>query len=109
MSFLSLRFPASKALLWIAAGLFQYQAAAGDAAASARPPAAAAVPASASTNFDAVAESVVQIFATVREPDVYRPWTKHPAEESSGTGVVIKGKRILSNAHVVEYASRVEV
>jgi S1-C subfamily serine protease len=54
-----------------------------------------------------VRRSVVKIFATVRRPDVSRPWTKHGPQEVSGSGVVIAGKRILTNAHVVNYASQV--
>jgi S1-C subfamily serine protease len=53
--------------------------------------------------------SVVKIFATVCRPDFYKPWTKSQPAEATGSGVVIQGKRILSNAHVVAYARRVEV
>lgn len=74
-----------------------------------KPDAASAVPASADTNFDVVANSVVKIFSTVRYPDLYRPWEKSSPATVTGSGVVIEGKRILSNAHVVSYASRVEV
>lgn len=58
---------------------------------------------------DAVGNSAVKIFATVRYPDPARPWTKQPPAEVTGSGVVIEGKRILSNAHVVLYASQVQV
>jgi S1-C subfamily serine protease len=51
----------------------------------------------------------VKIFSTVRYPDVYHPWTKSSPSSITGSGVVIEGKRILSNAHVVEYASQVQV
>lgn len=57
----------------------------------------------------AVENSVVKVFATERYPDPYQPWTKQPPAEVSGSGVVIQGKRILSNAHLVLYASQVEV
>src|SRR5262249_37929948 len=53
--------------------------------------------------------AVVKVFSTVRSPDVAKPWTKSAPREISGTGVVIEGKRILTNAHVVAYASQVEV
>ena len=56
-----------------------------------------------------VENSVVKIFSTMRYPDPYRPWTKGSATEATGTGVVIKGKRILTNAHVVGYASQIQV
>ena len=56
-----------------------------------------------------VENSVVKVFATVRQPDPYKPWTKAAPGQVSGSGVVIEGKRILSNAHVVLYASEVEI
>jgi len=57
----------------------------------------------------AVENSVVKIFSTVRYPDPYQPWTKQPPEDITGSGVVIEGKRILTNAHVVNYASQVQI
>ena len=54
-------------------------------------------------------KSVVKIFSTRVAPDMVEPWKKRPAEESSGTGVVIEGKRILTNAHVVSYAASIRV
>ena len=57
----------------------------------------------------ATRESVVQISATLRPPDMVRPWTKQSPRDVGGTGVVIEGKRILTNAHVVQYASQVFV
>ena len=53
--------------------------------------------------------SVVKIFSTVRYPDTYQPWTKRSPEDATGSGVVIEGKRILTNAHVVNYASQVQI
>src|SRR4051794_37744366 len=57
----------------------------------------------------ATRESVVQISATIRLPDMVRPWTKQSPRDVGGTGVVIEGRRILTNAHVVQYASQVFV
>lgn len=57
----------------------------------------------------AVENSVVKIFATQRGPDLLRPWSKANPREASGSGVVIEGKRILTNAHVVAYASQIQV
>jgi S1-C subfamily serine protease len=54
-------------------------------------------------------KSVVKIFATIRQPDPYRPWTKGSPDESTGSGVVIAGKRILTNAHMVNFASQIFV
>jgi len=53
--------------------------------------------------------AVVKVFSTIRRPDMARPWTKQPQVEASGSGVVIEGNRILTNAHVVVYASQVQV
>jgi S1-C subfamily serine protease len=56
-----------------------------------------------------VEASVVKVFSTLRRPDPFKPWTKEPADEVSGSGVIIEGKRILTNAHVVLYASQIQV
>jgi S1-C subfamily serine protease len=56
-----------------------------------------------------IENSVVKVFSTMRYPDPFRPWTKQAPSEVSGSGVVIEGKRILTNAHVVLYASQVQV
>ena len=56
-----------------------------------------------------IRESVVKISATMRYPDLTHPWTKHSPQDASGTGVVIDGNRILTNAHVVLYASQLFV
>ncbi len=53
--------------------------------------------------------SVVKLFATTHQPDPYRPWTKSSPEDSTGSGVVIDGKRILTNAHMVSFASQIFV
>jgi len=67
-----------------------------------------AAPAAAPTPPD-VANSVVKVFSTIRYPDPYKPWTKQAPTEATGSGVIIEGKRILTNAHVVLYASQVQV
>jgi S1-C subfamily serine protease len=56
-----------------------------------------------------VENAVVRVFATVRDPDVFKPWAKQAPREVMGSGVVIDGKRILTNAHVLRYASQVQV
>jgi len=54
-----------------------------------------------------IRQSVVKIFSTFRQPDLRRPWTKQAPGDATGTGVCIDGKRILTNAHMVTYASRI--
>jgi len=56
-----------------------------------------------------IENSVVKVFSTMRYPDPFRPWTKQAPSEVTGSGVVIEGKRILTNAHVVLYASQVQI
>ena len=57
----------------------------------------------------AVENSVVKIFSTLSGPDPFKPWARRTPQDVTGTGVVIDGKRILTNAHVVGYASQVQV
>jgi S1-C subfamily serine protease len=54
-------------------------------------------------------DSVVCVFASLRLPNPTRPWTKQNPVQVLGTGVVIDGKTVLTNAHVVLYASEVFV
>ncbi|MCH8165263.1 MAG: trypsin-like peptidase domain-containing protein [Planctomycetes bacterium] len=56
-----------------------------------------------------VRKSVVKVFSTRHYPDLVRPWSRHPPDNVTGTGVVLEGKRILTNAHVVKYARQVSV
>jgi len=49
------------------------------------------------------------VFSTLRGPDPYKPWSKAAPQEVTGSGVVIEGRRILTNAHVVGYASQVQI
>jgi S1-C subfamily serine protease len=53
--------------------------------------------------------AVVKVFVSLRYPDFTRPWTKQAPVEATGSGVVIEGKRILTNAHVVGYASQIQI
>ncbi len=69
----------------------------------------AASPAFAADDNTPLQESVVKVFATMRAPDLARPWMKSSPRDGSGTGVVIEGKRIITNAHVVAYATQVMV
>src|SRR5207248_8735906 len=63
----------------------------------------------AATPSKAVENSVVKIFATLRQPDQTKPWTKKEPNDITASGVVISDKRILTNAHVVKYANEVQV
>jgi S1-C subfamily serine protease len=54
-------------------------------------------------------DSVVKVIASVRYPNPVRPWAKTQAQEAIGSGVVIEGNKILTNAHLVLYATEVHV
>ena len=73
------------------------------------PSSSSATNASVAAGANSIENSVVKIFSTVRYPDPYRPWTKQSPEDITGSGVVIEGRRILTNAHVVNYASEVQI
>jgi len=57
----------------------------------------------------AVEGSVVKVFSTFRRPDFSKPWEKAPPAEGGGSGVVIEGKRILTNSHVVVDANEIQI
>jgi len=46
-------------------------------------------------------KSLVKIFTVVKKADYYQPWAMHYQSESTGSGFIIKGNRIITNAHVV--------
>jgi S1-C subfamily serine protease len=75
----------------------------------AKPSPVAALSPPAATPSKAVENSVVKIFATLRQPDPTKPWSKREPTEITASGTVISSKRILTNAHVVQYASEVQV
>ncbi|MEQ8843340.1 MAG: trypsin-like peptidase domain-containing protein [Phycisphaerales bacterium] len=56
-----------------------------------------------------IRQSTVKIFTTSRGPDLTRPWTRQQPGDSTGSGLVIEGGRILTNAHVVEYGQQIFV
>jgi S1-C subfamily serine protease len=67
------------------------------------------VPPSIVRSQDKIRDLVVRIHVVQHTPDVLRPWTKNNPQQVKGSGVVIEGKRILTNAHVVRYASQIYV
>jgi S1-C subfamily serine protease len=54
-------------------------------------------------------KSVVQIMNSSQEPVWDSPWRFDAVRRSSGSGFVIKGKRIMTNAHVVSWAKQIRV
>lgn len=58
--------------------------------------------------FSAIEGSVVKIYTTSAEPDYFTPWRLLTPRQSSGSGTVIAGNLILTNAHVIANASFVQ-
>lgn len=58
-------------------------------------------------NIDVRKDSVVRIHATTVRPDTFRPWTNRQPKDATGSGFVIAGDRILTNAHVVAFADEI--
>jgi S1-C subfamily serine protease len=58
---------------------------------------------------DSIRDLVVKIHAVHHTPDLLRPWTRNSPQQVKGSGVVIEGKRILTNAHVVRYSNQIYV
>ena len=54
-------------------------------------------------------DSVVRIYCTHSQPNFAMPWQRMKQEFSTSTGFVIDNKRILTNAHSIEYGSLVQV
>lgn len=54
-------------------------------------------------------DAIVRIRTTFTKPDFFRPWLNQAQSTRTGSGCVIEGNRILTNAHVVSDASFIEV
>jgi len=64
---------------------------------------------SAKNNDEAVKEAAVKIFTVYNEYDYYRPWQMRGKMSKTGSGCIIEGKRILTNAHVVADQTFIQV
>lgn len=53
--------------------------------------------------------SVVKIYVTIQTPDYTQPWQSRRVTIGNGSGFIIKGRRILTNAHIVSDAKFIEV
>jgi S1-C subfamily serine protease len=56
-----------------------------------------------------VESSVVRVLVYANPPDFFSPWQKEGTQAFAGSGVIIDGRRILTNAHVVSDAVGIEV
>lgn len=53
--------------------------------------------------------SVIQIITSGQQPVWDAPWRFEAVQQGSGTGFLIKGKKIITNAHVVSWARQILV
>ncbi|VAX24061.1 hypothetical protein MNBD_NITROSPINAE02-2225 [hydrothermal vent metagenome] len=60
-------------------------------------------------SLDIVNKSVVKILSVKRKPSYSQPWQFKGQSRGVGTGVIIEGERILTNAHVVGGAMFIEI
>lgn len=56
-----------------------------------------------------VKDSIVKVFTTSKEYDYSMPWAPPSIIRSSGSGFIIEGNQILTNAHVVSDATYIEI
>jgi len=60
------------------------------------------------TDLSAIEGSVVKIYTTAAAPDYFTPWRLLTPRQSSGSGTVIAGNLIMTNAHVIANASFIQ-
>lgn len=56
-----------------------------------------------------ISQAVVKIYTTSNAADYFTPWSMLGNSQSGGSGSIIAGKRILTNAHVIANASFIQV
>lgn len=52
---------------------------------------------------------VVKVFCTRTKPNRLMPWQMERQESCAGSGCLLRGRRIVSNAHVVEFGSLITI
>ncbi|MDH3973477.1 MAG: trypsin-like peptidase domain-containing protein [Deltaproteobacteria bacterium] len=58
---------------------------------------------------DKIRKKIVKIYASQSSPDYLNPWRSGAATQVSGSGCIVEGNRILTNAHVVANSTYLEV
>ena len=58
---------------------------------------------------DELDDSVVRLTTQMRFPNPVRPWVRSNPVEGTGTGVHLGGGKILTNAHLVLYATEIDI
>ena len=61
------------------------------------------------SSYSSTHEAIVKVFTTSMSYNYGAPWQTNSIEEWSGSGCIISGKRILTNAHVISNATFIEV
>ncbi len=69
----------------------------------------AVTPVQAGNSDEDVRGAVVKIYTVSSEPYYFNPWMTLPANSVNGSGAIIKGNMILTNAHVVANHTFIEV
>uniref|UniRef100_A0A7I4EG20 Protease Do-like PDZ domain-containing protein n=1 Tax=Physcomitrium patens TaxID=3218 RepID=A0A7I4EG20_PHYPA len=54
-------------------------------------------------------DAVVKVYCTHTDPNFSLPWQKRRQYSSTGSGFMIQGRRLLTNAHCVEHHTQVKV
>jgi S1-C subfamily serine protease len=58
---------------------------------------------------DDVKDAIVKIYTIVNTPDYYNPWSMRGTGAGTGSGAILKGRKILTNAHVVGNQTFIQV
>eukprot|EP00168_Porphyra_purpurea_P014128 TRINITY_DN4003_c0_g1_i1.p1 TRINITY_DN4003_c0_g1~~TRINITY_DN4003_c0_g1_i1.p1 ORF type:complete len:482 (-),score=109.79 TRINITY_DN4003_c0_g1_i1:342-1661(-) len=56
-----------------------------------------------------ILDAVVKVYATHSEPNYSQPWQQRRQVQSTSSGFIIEGRRLLTNAHSVEHYTVVQV
>jgi len=56
-----------------------------------------------------IREAIVKVYTVSNSPDYYNPWSMQGPRSSSGSGCIIEGSLILTNAHVVSNQTFLQV
>lgn len=54
-------------------------------------------------------DAIVKIFTVVNVPDYWNPWSMRGTASGTGSGAIIRGRKILTNAHVVGNQTFIQV
>ena len=54
-------------------------------------------------------DAIVKIYTVHQRPNYWNPWTSYGPRSSTGSGCIVEGRRILSNAHVVGNQTFIQV